>query len=77
VIANGNHITIKVNGNTTVDFVDESNAYRKGHFAMQQHDPRTKVWFRKIEVKELPPTQGGLPTGGGAAEANSKARGEA
>jgi hypothetical protein len=67
VIADGNHITIKVNGNTTVDFVDESNAYRKGHFALQQHDPRTKVWFRKIEVKELPPTRGDLPTGGAAA----------
>jgi hypothetical protein len=57
VIANGNHIIIKVNGKTTVDFVDEKNTFPKGHFALQQHDPGTVVQFRKIEVKELPPTQ--------------------
>jgi hypothetical protein len=54
VIADGNHIVIKVNGKTTVDFVDESKAYTKGHFAIQQHDPKSKVWVRKVEVKELP-----------------------
>jgi hypothetical protein len=55
VIAVGNHIIIKVNGETTVDFVDENNTYTKGHFALQQHDPKTVVKFRKIEVKELTP----------------------
>jgi Domain of Unknown Function (DUF1080) len=54
VIAVGNHIIIKVNGKTTVDFVDKKNTYTKGHFALQQHDPGTVVQFRKIEVKELP-----------------------
>lgn len=54
VIADGNHIIIKVNGKTTVDFVDEKNTYTKGHFAIQQHDPKSMVWVRKIEVKELP-----------------------
>jgi hypothetical protein len=54
VIADGNHIVIKVNDKTTVDFVDENNTYTKGHFALQQHDPGSKVKFRKIEVKELP-----------------------
>lgn len=54
VIADGNHIIIKVNGETTVDFVDEKNTYKKGHFSLQQHDPGTVVQFRKIEVKELP-----------------------
>jgi hypothetical protein len=54
VTAVGNHIIIKVNGKTTVDFVDEKNRHMKGHFALQQHDPRTVVKFRKIEVKELP-----------------------
>jgi hypothetical protein len=54
VIAEGNHIIIKVNGKTTVDFVDEKNRFSKGHFALQQHDPGTVVKFRKIEVKELP-----------------------
>ena len=59
VIARGNHIVIKVNGKTTVDFVDEKNTYTKGHFALQQHDPKSVVKFRKIEVKELPDTSGG------------------
>jgi hypothetical protein len=54
VIAIGNHIVIKVNGHTTVDFVDKNNTHMKGHFALQQHDPGTVVSFRKIEVKELP-----------------------
>jgi Domain of Unknown Function (DUF1080) len=54
VIADGNHIIIKVNGKTTVDMVDKKNTYTKGHFALQQHDPGTVVTFRKIEVKELP-----------------------
>jgi hypothetical protein len=54
VTAVGNHIIIKVNGKTTVDFVDEQNTYPKGHFALQGHDPGTVVHFRKIEVKELP-----------------------
>ena len=53
VMADGNHIVIKVNGNVTVDFVDESNAYTKGHFALQQHDPGTTVKFRKIEYRPL------------------------
>jgi hypothetical protein len=58
VIATGNHIIIKVNGKTTVDFVDKNNTYMKGRFALQQHDATkgvdTVVQFRKIEVKELP-----------------------
>ncbi len=53
VIADGNHIIIKVNGEKTVDFVDENNTYTKGRFALQQHDPTTTVKFRKIEYKPL------------------------
>jgi Domain of Unknown Function (DUF1080) len=56
VIADGSHIVIKVNGETTVDFVDQNNTYTKGHFALQQHDAKTVVKFRKVEVKELLPT---------------------
>jgi hypothetical protein len=54
VIANGDHITIIVNGKKTVDYTDPKNTYAKGHFALQGHDPGTVVKFRKIEVKELP-----------------------
>lgn len=60
VIADGNHIIIKVKAETTgdfvttVDLVDEKNTHTKGHFALQQHDPGSMVQFKKIEVKELP-----------------------
>jgi hypothetical protein len=62
VIAKGNHIVIKVNGKTTVDFVDTHNTFTKGHFALQLHGGKvdgkpTIVEFRKVEVKELPPGQ--------------------
>ena len=57
VIAIGNHIVIKVDGKTTVDFVDEKNRHSKGHFAIQQHDPGSVVTVRKVEVKELPATK--------------------
>ncbi|HKI37608.1 MAG TPA: DUF1080 domain-containing protein [Gemmataceae bacterium] len=54
VIAEGNHIVIKVNGKTTVDWKDPKETYLKGHFALQGHDPGTVVKFRKVEVIELP-----------------------
>jgi hypothetical protein len=57
VIAEGNHYVIKVNGKTTVDFVDKNNTYPKGHFALQGHDPGTVVKFKKVEVMELPPSK--------------------
>ncbi len=57
VIAEGNHIIIKVNGKTTVDWKDPENRFQKGHFALQGHDPGTVVKFKKIEVKELPATK--------------------
>jgi hypothetical protein len=53
VTAIGNHITIKVNGETTVDFVDDSKTSMQGHFAIQHHDPTCKIMVRKVEVKEL------------------------
>jgi hypothetical protein len=53
VIADGNHIIIKVNGKVTVDFVDEKNTFRRGHFALQVLRA-TVVKFKKVEVKELP-----------------------
>jgi hypothetical protein len=57
VLAVGNHIVIKVNGKTTVDWSDPDNTYKKGHFALQGHDPGTVVKFRKVEVKEMPKSQ--------------------
>jgi hypothetical protein len=54
VIAQGNHITIKVNYQTTVCFTDDNNTYTRGHFALQQHNLGSVVSFKKIEMKELP-----------------------
>jgi hypothetical protein len=51
----GDTITISVNGKKTVDaWKDPKNRHKKGHFALQGHDPGTVVTFKKIEVKELP-----------------------
>jgi hypothetical protein len=57
VIADGNHIIIKVNGKVITDFTDPKNTYTKGHFAIQQHDPGSVITIKSIEVIELPPTK--------------------
>jgi hypothetical protein len=54
VTAQGNHIVVKVNGKTTVDWKDPENRFTKGHFALQGHDPGSVMKFRKVQVKELP-----------------------
>ncbi len=53
IIANGNHIIIKVNDKVVVDYVDEKNTYQKGYLALQQHDPGTKVWYRNLMYREI------------------------
>ena len=53
VIADGNHITIIVNGKKTVDFKDPNNTYTKGHFALQGHDPGSVMTFKKVEYKPI------------------------
>ncbi len=53
VIAEGNHIIIKVNDKTVVDYVDDKNTHMKGYFAFQQHDPGSKVEIKNVMVKEL------------------------
>ena len=53
VIAKKNHITIKVNGATVVNFRDAHRRYTSGHIALQCWQRQTKVNFRKIEIKEL------------------------
>jgi hypothetical protein len=54
VTADGNHIVIKVNGKTTVDFVDTKHSFTRGHFAFQQHNLGSEVWIRNVRVRELP-----------------------
>jgi hypothetical protein len=64
IIVQGKHITIKVNGKTTVDYTEPDNVQRpadmsgrvlsSGTFALQGHDPNSKVYFRNLQVQVLP-----------------------
>jgi hypothetical protein len=53
IIADGNHIIIKVNGKTVVDYVDEKKTYSSGHFALQQHNKGSVVTFRNLMYRKL------------------------
>lgn len=63
IIVKGKHIVIKVNGKTLVDYTEpdgkkpESDAFTRvldeGTFALQGHDPDSKVFFKNIRVKSL------------------------
>ena len=60
----GKRVTIKINDKTVVDYTEpenvqrpEGNSLRKissGTFALQGHDPKSKVYFKNIMVKALP-----------------------
>lgn len=57
IIAQGDHIVTKINGETTADVHDD--ASRKGRLELQvwqMENGNTFVQFRNVEVKELPPT---------------------
>ena len=63
IIVKGRHVVLKVNGNTLVDYTepegkeafsgDFERRLGKGTFALQAHDPNSKVYFRDIRVKKL------------------------
>ena len=53
IIAKGNHIIIKVNDKTVVDFVDDKETFKKGYIALQQHDPGSVVHYKNLMVKPL------------------------
>ncbi|MDM4014346.1 3-keto-disaccharide hydrolase [Roseiconus lacunae] len=63
IIVKGNHIELKVNGKTMVDYTEPAgkDAFSKdferrlneGTIALQAHDPQSKVYFRNLEVKPL------------------------
>jgi hypothetical protein len=63
IIVVGKKITLKVNGKTLVEYTEPddlkagSDFTRKideGTFALQAHDPGSKVYFRNLRVKRLP-----------------------
>jgi hypothetical protein len=53
IIADGNHIVIKVNGKTTADYVDEKNTHSKGYLALQQHDPGSVVMYKDLMYRPI------------------------
>ncbi len=60
IIVRGKHIVIKINGETIADYTEPDNLDRKdrrlssGTFALQAHDPGSKVHYRNLRVKVLP-----------------------
>jgi hypothetical protein len=63
IIVQGKHVVIKVNDKVLVDYTEPENVERpknmsgrvisSGTFALQGHDPNSKVYFRNIQVKPL------------------------
>ena len=54
IIAQGNHITIKVNDKAVVDYMDDKNTYVKGYLALQQHNKGSVVMYKNLVMKPLP-----------------------
>ena len=53
VVVRGDHVVVKVNGQSAADYVDPRPFASAGYIVLQVHDARTRVEFRKIEIKEL------------------------
>lgn len=64
IIVQGNKVTVKLNDKTVVEYTEPENVERpadakgkvisSGTFALQGHDPDSKVYFKDIMVKPLP-----------------------
>jgi hypothetical protein len=53
IIAKGPQLTTIVDGKKQIDWTDPDHRFKKGHIALQAHDPGSVMTFRKVEVKEL------------------------
>ena len=53
IIVKTNHIVIRVNGKTVVDYVDKDETHTTGYLALQLHDPRSVVYYKNVMVKDL------------------------
>ena len=59
IIVKGNHVEIKINGKTTAEWTQPEDWKSRGRrigsgtFAIQAHDPGSKVMYRNIRVKPL------------------------
>jgi serine/threonine protein kinase len=54
IIANGNHLVVRLDGEKVADRIDQNSEYKEGHLALGKLNANTVVKFRTIEVKELP-----------------------
>lgn len=64
IVVKNNHVQIKVNDALVVDYVEPAEPLKvqgrniprlsRGTFALQGHDPLSKVYFKNIQVKPLP-----------------------
>jgi hypothetical protein len=64
IMVQGKRVIIKINDKTVVDYTEPENVQRpkgdegrvlsSGTFALQGHDPNSKVYFKNIIVKPLP-----------------------
>jgi len=64
IIVQGKKVTLKLNGQTMVEYTEPDNKpafspsferrLGEGMFALQAHDPASKVYFRNLSVKRLP-----------------------
>ena len=64
IAVNGKHVVISVDGKVTADYTEPPNVERpadmagrkiaSGTFALQGHDPKSKVFYKNIMVKVLP-----------------------
>ncbi len=63
IIVKGKNVVLKVNGKTMVDYTEPDNqaaaskqferVLGEGTFALQAHDPDSKVYFKNLRVKKL------------------------
>ncbi len=62
IIVQGNHVTIKVNGKTVMEYTepadqkagaDFTRKLDSGTFALQAHDPKSVIHYKNIRVKRL------------------------
>ena len=59
IIVIGKNVTVKLNGKTVMEYTEPANpqgqkVISSGTFALQGHDPNSKVYYRNILVRALP-----------------------
>jgi hypothetical protein len=63
IIVKGDHVTVKLNGQTVMEYVESKDEKRpadagekkvdRGTFAIQAHDPESVIYYKSIKVKIL------------------------